>query len=315
MKIQKSIQLVSAILAVSAIVFTSCQKQDSQETEVSTEVNEELYSEPSEDENMVLSSSDVIRDDINNFLTLGANGLKAGSHWQCNMTIDSTDVIDDTITYFITYDGLTCNERLNRVGQVQVRKEKGMCWWKAGAAVEVTYIDLQITRVATGKTIVLNGQETFENESGSIILLLGHGVSSVVHKVYGSLDVSFEDGTNRDWNIARQIIYTGEIHDLICTVDGFGAAGDYENLVVWGVNRQGKEFYTQIDESLVITEGCDWDAVSGVRIHNVPEIEKTITLTFGFNDNDEPIGDDECPTKFRLDWVEGNNFGTLFLPL
>ena len=129
------------------------------------------------------------------------------------------------------------------------------------------------------------------------------------------MNVTFDDNTTRTWNVARQRTFTGTIGQLNMTVDGFGADGSYNNLVVWGINRNGENFYTQITQSIVFRETCNWDPCSGVKIHQIPSDSKKATITFGYNDLNEPVVGDECPTKYRLDWEKGTHSGTVYLPL
>ena len=129
------------------------------------------------------------------------------------------------------------------------------------------------------------------------------------------MQASFDNGTSRTWNIARKITYTGTAGQYIMTIDGFGTSGNYQNLVVWGTNRQGEEFFTQISQSVVCRQACDWDPVSGIKIHQIPLDNKSATITFGYTTTNEPIVGDECPTRYRVDWQRNNKSGTDFLPL
>jgi len=183
------------------------------------------------------------------------------------------------------------------------------------AAVKIKYINFTVTRVASGNTVIINGEKTFQNVSGGFIWQLGFNATSIVHKAYGYMDVTLGDGTTRLWNVARQRTYTGTPGELLLTVDGFGSADGYSNLVTWGINRQGEQFYTQITQSVVHKELCQWDPVSGIKVHQIPAQSKTATITFGFNSNNQPISGDECPTRYRIDWTNGSYSGTAFLPL
>jgi hypothetical protein len=116
------------------------------------------------------------------------------------------------------------------------------------------------------------------------------------------------------WNVARQKTFTGTPpNNLILTTDGFGAAGEYNNLLVWGVNRQGENFYSQIQQSIVHRQVCDWNPVSGIKKHAIPADNKSATLTFGYDSSNQPVTGNACPTKFRFDWQKNNNSGTVYL--
>ena len=100
---------------------------------------------------------------------------------------------------------------------------------------------------------------------------------------------------------------------LVLTVDGFGSSGNYNKLVHWGVNRHGEQFYTQINQPVVFRQICDWDPCAGIEAISIPGLNKGATLTFGYNNQNQPITGDECPTKFKVDWYFANQSGTVYL--
>lgn len=290
------------------LILTGCQKDD--ETPATNDSSS--LQQLSQDDNYVETVGDEAINDVNRMLS-GGGTFKSTEFWPCNATIDSTAVVNDTITFYITYDGPSCNGKVVRTGQVEVKKKVGTHWHDAGATVIVTFIDLHITRVSNNKSITLNGTKTHQNVTGGVIWQLGTQISTLVHKTWGSLVITFDDNTTRTWNVARQRTYTGSVGQLVMTVDGFGASGNYTSLVAWGTNRNNEAFYTQITESVVFKETCSWLPCSGVKIHQIPSAEKKATITFGFNSNNEPVQGEECPTKYRLDWEKGSQSGTVYL--
>ena len=254
-------------------------------------------------------------EDITNVMSNNFNGLKSTEGRPCNATIDSTSIVNDTISIFITYNGTTCNGKVNRSGKVEIRKRAGMHWDLAGATVIYKFINYTVTRVATGKSVTLNGTKTFVNVNGGHRWQVGTKITSYVEKVSGSMQASFDNGSSRTWNVARQLTYTGTPGQFNLTIDGFGSAGEYQNLVLWGTNRDGEQFYTQITQPVVHKQACDWNPVSGIKIHQVPADSKSATITFGYDSNNEPITGDNCPTRFRMDWQKNKKSGTSFLPL
>ncbi|NTW23765.1 MAG: hypothetical protein HGA37_03620 [Lentimicrobium sp.] len=300
------------LLALTSLTLTSCKKDKLEE---GTNDSATITQLATDEVNVEDVTNDALQE-VEGVLSYNSGNLKSTEGIPCNATIDSTSVVNDTITIFITYDGLSCNGRRLRVGQVEIKKQVGSHWGMPGASVNVRYINFAVTKVATGKTIVLNSSTTYTNVTGGFIYMLGQfGLTSLVHRVSGNLSVTFDNGTTRNWNIARQRTYTGTRGALVLTVDGFGASGEYSNLVVWGTNRNNEEFYTQITQSVVYKEACDGDPVSGIKIHRIPAVSKSATITFGYNSNNEPITGDECPTHYRVDWVNGTYTGTSFLPL
>ncbi len=311
MKTHNLIQLGALFLTVCAISLTGCKKDNIDNGNSDSTSMEQLGTDET---NMEVVTDDAMKD-VEGVLSYHPGNFKSTAGIPCNATVDSTAVVNDSITIYITYNGLNCNGTRNRVGKVEIRKKVGTHWGQAGATVIVKHIDFTVTRVATGKTITINGIKTFENVSGGFVWQLGTTLTSVVQKVSGNMSVSFDNGTSRTWNIARQRTYTGTPGALILTNDGFGVEGEYSNLVTWGTNRHGEQFYTQITQQVVHKELCGWDPVSGIKVHQIPSNEKSATITFGYNNNNEPITGDECPTRFRVDWQKGNHSGTKYIQL
>jgi len=311
MKTTNLFRSIALILALTGLTLTSCKKDKLDEGKNDSTSLTQL----SNDEINVEEISNDALQDVEGILSYNGGNLKSTDRIPCNATIDSTSVVNDTITIYITYDGLSCNGRRLRTGQVQIKKQVGSHWGMEGASVNVKYINFSVTRVASGNTIVLNSDKTFTNVTGGFIYMLGqNGFSSLVHRVNGYVNVTFDNGTTRTWNIARQRTYTGMPGQLVLTVDGFGAAGEYSNLVVWGTNRNGEEFYTQIDQSVVHKEVCEWHPVTGIKIHQIPDADKSATITFGYDSNNLPVTNGDCPTHYRIDWQNGTYTGTRFVP-
>jgi len=300
------------IMTIFALLLTSCKKDDLEKGQNDSSTLTQL----TVDEATVEDISNEALQDVEGVLSYQGNGLKSTMEIPCNATIDSTSVINDTITIYITYDGLSCNGRRFRTGQVEIRKRVGTRWGMQGASVNVRYRNFSVTRVASGHTIVINSNKTFTNVSGGFIYMLGHnGFTRLIHRVEGAMQVTFGDSTFRTWNVARQRTYTGTRGELIMTTDGFGTSGSYDNLVVWGTNRNSEVFYTQIVQPVVYKAACDWNPVSGIKVHQIPEASKSATITYGFDSNYQPVTGDDCPTHYKADWVNGTYTGSSFLPL
>ena len=309
MKTNKLFLYALILVAASALVFTGCKKDKNQDLNGDSSSLQQL----SKDEINVVAASDEALNDANTLLSGGQ--LKSTQFLPCHATIDSTSVINDTITLYITYEGLNCPETVYRSGKVEIRKQVGTHWGQAGATVAVKLINFQRTRISNGKTVTLNGTKIFENVSGGFVWQLGNGVTSVVHRVTGNLQATFDDNTTRIWSIARQRVFTGTLENLVMTIDGFGSEGEYSNLVMWGINRHGENFYIQIDQSVVHKQTCEWDPVSGIKVMSIPGDGKKSTVTYGYDDNNQPVTGNECPTRFRVDWQKGTHSGTIYLPL
>jgi hypothetical protein len=307
MKTKNVIKLAAILIAVIGISTAGCKKDKKESTDVNTSSLQQL----TKDENTIQSASDDMLNDAANVLSGGGKSIES----LCGVTFDSSTVVNDTVTFHLTFNGLNCAGTKLRIGKVLIKKHVNTHWGQAGATVTVIMDSLKITKVSSGKWIILNGKKTFENVSGGFIVNL-NGSNSVVHKITGSMQVTFDDNTTRTWNIARQRTFTGTFPgQLIETIDGFGSADGYSNLVVWGINRDGEQFYTQITQSVEHRQVCGWDPVSGIKIYQIPSDTKKATVTFGYDDNNQPITGTNCPTRYKVDWEKNGNSGTIFLQL
>jgi len=312
MKTANMIRAAAFLMIIAGLTLTGCKKDKLNE---GSNDSASLTSLTTDEMNLEQISNDALAD-IEGVLSYNGGNLKSTERVPCNATIDSTSVVNDTITIYITYDGLTCNGRRYRTGQVEIKKQVGTFWLMEGASVNIRYINFTVTKVSNGRFYTLNSSKTFTNVTGGCIFMLGqNGFTSVVHRISGNTDITFDNGITRNWNVARQKTFTGTPGDLLLTIDGFGTAGDYTNLVTWGTTRQGEEFYTQITQSIVHREACGWDPVSGVKVHQIPGADKSATITFGYDSNNLPVTGDDCPTHYRIDWQNGTYTGTSYLPL
>jgi len=311
MKTKNFFHLAVILVSAITITFTSCKKDNLN----SGTADPASLVQLSADENNIESVMNDAQGDITTVLSNSSTGLKSTEILPCHATVDSSAIVNDTVTFFITYNGLTCNGKMNRTGKIEIKKKVGTHWEQAGATVIFKYINYTVTRTATGKSVTLNGTKTFVNVNGGHRWQVGTVLTSYVERVSGTLQATFEDGTSRTWNVARQLTFTGTSGEHNLTIDGFGTSGNYQNLVVWGTNRNGEEFFTQITQPVVCRQACDLDPVSGIKIHQIPSDNKSATITFGFDSNNQPIVGNDCPTRFRVDWQRNNKSGTSYLPL
>lgn len=305
MKTKTAIKIFAILMAVISFNLTSC-KKDKEIADPDTSSLQQL----SKDQQSVESSSDDVLNDVNEVLSSGSAKLLP-----CNITVDSSSIVGDTITYSITFNGLNCAQNIIRTGNATVTRNINTSWKQAGTKVIVKYINMVVTKVSTGKVVTINGTRIFENVSGGYLLELGINATSIIHKITGQIQVTFEDNSTRTWNIARQRTFTGVLSQLVVTTDGFGSANGYSSLVTWGTNRHGDLFYTQITQPIVHKQSCGWDPTTGSLIHQIPSDSKSATISFGYDNNNQIITNGDCPTRYKLDWQRNNRSGTVFLQL
>ncbi len=299
-------------VTLTSIALISCKKDDKEKG-----TNDySSMSNLSKDEIAVEDAMDESMKDIEGILIGNGNNLRSEEIIPCHATVDSTAVINDTITIYITYDGLSCDGRRNRTGQVEIRKKQNTQFGLPGASVNIRHINFTITRVATNQSMTFNSNKTFTNVTGGFVYMLGqNNIDTVIHQVEGTMDVTFDNGTTRNWNVARRSTFTGVAGSYVISNQGFGSADTFTDLSTWGTNRNGELFYTSITQPVTLKQTCDWDPCSGIKVHMIPAVSKSATVAFGFNSSYQPITGDECPTHYKVDWVNGTYTGSAFLPL
>ncbi|MFZ4400372.1 MAG: hypothetical protein ACOYO1_10085 [Bacteroidales bacterium] len=309
MKFTKLLSLL-IVFTMIGLYTTSCKKDSKDEKLPDSASMQQL----AQDEVAIESYSNEALEDANEVLS--KNSLKSISALPCNATIDSV-LTGDTMTYTVTYNGLNCNGNKFKTGQMIFKRKITAPWSQAGTSVTLQFVNFKVTKVLTQKWIMLNGIKTWTNVSGGLIKNLGNGTTtSVVHTIIGSLQATFSDTTSRIWNIARKKTFTGIYPGaLLLSIEGLGNSNGYNNLATWGINRHNENFYTQINQAVVLKQSCGWDPISGIKVHQIPSDSKSATTTFGFDSNNQPITGNACPTRLKIDWVKGSFSGTLFLNL
>jgi hypothetical protein len=127
------------------------------------------------------------------------------------------------------------------------------------------------------------------------------------------MSILFDNNTTRSWNIDRELTYRRVDQKLVLTTTGLGTADGYNNLVIWGINRDGEQFYDELLQPNVFRQKCEWDPCEGQRKLMVPAVNKGVTITWGFDSNNQLITNGNCPTKYEVDWYFNGQTGTMFL--
>jgi len=297
-------------IAIIGLLTTSCNKDEKNEKIPDASSMQQL----AQDEVTIESYSNEALDDANEVLS--KNSFKTTSSLPCNSSIDSL-ITGDTMTYTLTFNGLNCSGNKLKTGQLIFKRKLSAPWSQAGTAVSMQFLNFKVTKVSTQKWIMLNGTKIWTNVSGGLIKNLGSSATtSVTHSIVGSIQAAFSDTTTRTWNIARKKTFTGSYPAaLILSIEGMGSSNGYSNLATWGLNRHNENFYTQINQAVVLKQTCGWEPVSGIKVHQIPSDNKTATATFGYDSNNQIITNGNCPDRYKVDWVKGSYSGTFFLDL
>jgi hypothetical protein len=113
------------------------------------------------------------------------------------------------------------------------------------------------------------------------------------------MSVAFDNGTSHNWQIARRRIITSSTGVYEVTLIGDTSIAGFNNVVVWGTNRRGNIFYTQINQAVKWNTTCPAGPSSGVKVHK--GIAREITVTFGVDQSGNPVTG-SCPYGFKIGW-------------
>lgn len=294
-----NLRSLSLVVALAASV-ASCKKDDApkQQTELGIEVKTQA-----EDQSRVSADLDDVANDADAALESNAyfgGRLEQGSN---TLSICNVSAVADTLsnprTITLTYNGNNCQGTTFRSGTVVLSMPAGVRWKTAGSAITLSLQNLKIRRLSDNKSITLNGTQTVTNVSGGLLLNLPT-LQSIVHTLSSSnMSITFDDGTQRIWQVGRKRTYTYN-NGAVLTVTGTGT----NNAAEWGTNRFGHSFMTSITQPLIIRQDCNYRLTAG-------EIKQegfaTSTVTFGLNSAGQPT---TCPGTgnffYKLTWTGPN---------
>ena len=308
---------ILVVVAFSGILF-SCNKSNSAKNSPTS--NTDLQTN-SDDETRVATETDAAFDDVNSAMTAQFNVTGAATAREMEQRVldgpgggvDSGLICDATITLdtatnphtiTITYNGNNCALSRTRTGNIVISWPAGQLWRDAGAVVTVQFNNLAITRVSDNKTITINGTHAYTNVSGgSLISLPNSPGASVTHTISSSnMQVTFDNGAKRDWNVARQRVFM-YTQGYVITTSGLHTDGNVSGISEWGTDRFGTAFDVAILEPRVITQSCAWQLTAGeVALTNTLGVT---TITYGLNSGGTSTS---CPVNggtyyFQLSWT------------
>lgn len=300
------------LVLFSAVIFVACKKSDT--TTAANNFDTEASAQ-SDDQTNFSTQIEAVADEINLVMESSASlaGRTDGIYIPCHATL-TADSTSSTRSITITYNGADCLGLYNRVGVVSISIPSGTHWAVAGAALTVTYTNLAVTRIADNKSFLINGSHVITNVSGGLLITLP--IHSVTHTITSSgMNVTFGNGTQRSWQVARQRVFTYNNNNVVITITGTHTEGNVTNVAEWGTNRFGRPFTSAIIQPLVIRGDCNYRLVSGQVKHTVPVF--TATATFGLNSAGNPT---TCPGAgqhyyVKIDWEgQNNNSHSIILP-
>lgn len=307
---KKTLHLLGAVLFLVASL-TACKKETSPAND-----NTQEASVQSDDQARFSSEVEAAANDADAAMETSASFSGRYSQAQTTIICDATlvyDSVSNPRTITITYNGSNCWGTRTRTGTIILSMAQGVHWKDPGAAVTITFQNFKVTRLADNKTITINGSQTYTNVSGGLLINLPN-LTSVTHAITSTnMSITFDDNTQRTWQVAKQRVFTFN-NGVVITTTGTHTDGAATNIAEWGLNRFGHAFASSIIEPLVVRQDCSFRLVSGQVKHTTPLV--TATATFGLDATGAPTS---CPGSghyyFKVVWTSTNgNSLTVILP-
>ena len=232
-----------------AALITACKKDEPETVQPDSAPVQQL----SKDDNSVEENVDEAIIDAGQVLS-ALNKSGEIMNIPCGATLDSTIIMNDTIIHFLTYDGLNCAQTKYRKGRIDIKIKENTHWLLPGSFLTVHFHQYEVTNVFTNNTMEINGMSQMENVSGGIPALLGNGINTVIHKNTAHIHIIFNGNPSRDWHLTRMMVYSGTQGNLMLAVNGFGSLPNFQNLLSWGTDRDGKKFFTHRNRKLLVRQ-------------------------------------------------------------
>lgn len=310
---QSKIRLIAAVTLIMAVTFVSCKKTD---TSSGTSDQTTELTVQADDQASVSAELDAVADDANTIIEYNAafNGRNQNTLGAICSATAVADSSNDRKKITITYNGLNCQGNRSFTGVVVLSMPLATLWKDKGAVLTINIENLKITRVLDNKSITINGTKTITNVTGGRITDLATTKGTITHTVNSSsISLLFDNGTSRNWQVAKQRIFTYN-NGIVITTTGTHTEGTVTGVSEWGTNRFGNAFVTAISQPMVVRQDCNFRLVSGEVTHD--KLATDLVVTFGLNSTGEPTS---CPITgtyyFKAVWKGANGLTkTVILP-
>ena len=308
---QRNIRLLSVITLTLFSTLIACKKDSSKQQE---EQDPKLTTH-TEDQSRFSNVMDAADFEVN-------YALESSSSFSGRLMGDSIfsatvvyDTLNSTRKITITYNGADRGGFSTRTGSIVISMASGVRWKNPGAQINVTFQNFKVVRTSDKQSITINGTHTLTNVGGGLLIDLLQGRTTIVHTISGNLSITFDDGTQRSWQVARKRVYAGaNISTITITITGTHSDGTQTNIAEWGTDRFGIPFSTSITQPLVISADCQFRLISGQVLHN--RLASSASVTFGLDKNGAAT---TCPASgsfyYKLTWTgPGGNTLTYIAP-
>lgn len=310
---KKRIQFLLAAVLLISVTFIGCKKTD----DTTTPNDDSALTQHSEDQNSFSQANDDIATDGDNAIEgFPAFSGRPGDVDNTTILPCNADAILDSAggirRLTITYHGLNCAGTRNRAGVVVFSMPLTQHWKDVGAVLTVSVQNLVITRVSDNKSITIAGTSTVTNVSGGRLINLPT-LGTITHTIASSgMTVTFDNGTSRSWQIAKQRVFTWVNNNVVITTTGTHTDGSITGISEWGTNRFGNPFVTAITQPMIIKGDCNWRLTAGQVTHY--KLSATIVATFGLDSAGNPTTcPGAAPYYFKIVWTGSNGVVRTFI--
>lgn len=284
------------VLGIIATGFYAC-KRDKLDDENDSELT------AARDEGDMESATEQSLSDINSAMDASSLAKKGGiGPVLCGATVDTSQKASGIIT--INYDNTTVCNGKKRSGSITLSIPAGKKWKEVGTTLTATFNAVKLTRVSDGKSITINGSKTITNVNGGLIREETEG-QTIIHKMRGTMSITFDDNTSRNWTLARLRTWTvsGGVYQV--KVEGDTTIDGVANVVTAGTNRKGNAFKVVISKPVIANSSCEfYRPVQGVKEHI--GLERAVTVTFGVDEGGNAVSSG-CAYGYKVEWDTRRN--------
>lgn len=297
---------ILAFATLAALCIVSCKKNTKDDDE--TAVTQQL-TQHSDDQSRISTEMDAADNDVNTAVESTPSFGRVVTTTTTQPPCDATITFDSTATMrmmIITFNGDTCNPFRTRTGKIYVMQPRAQHWGQAGSTLRDSIVNLKITRRSDNKSITVNGLRTVTNVSGGRIFNIAAG-ATIVHTVDATMTITFDDGSQRQWQAARKRTYTRPGTSLNLAVTGNHSDGGYTDIAEWGTNRYGNPFRTRITEPLQIKQEWNFRLGGGKVVHT--GLAHSLEVTYGLDIQGQPVTSypgNTNPYYYKVVWTGAN---------
>jgi len=212
-------------------------------------------------------------------------------------------------TLTITYTNATCFG-VTRNGVVTITSN-GTHWKDAGAAVTITFNNLQITDLSDLSSFTINGTHTLTKETAGLEwkVILGLEQGPVTRRNQGTLSITFSNGT-RTWTVDRTRSWSNATGSNATVTISTEAANSID---AQGTNRYGIAFTNTIVTSIIAEQSCGFRPYQGETTHVA---DRSVDVKYGTNSAGVQVGNaTTCGNGYFISYTKANGVsGTRFVP-